>query len=101
MDPTISELIVGLTGCLGFFGGIIASVALVTRSPKAKAKAEIMRAQALAALEDKGGLMATVRSEELQLQNEEQSRRIQTLEEEVRFLRRLLPEGQEKPAASR
>ncbi len=98
MDPNVVTLVSSILGTVGFFGTVIGGIFVVTRSPKAKAKAEIMRAQALAALEDKGALMASVRGEELQLQNEEQARRIQALEEEVRFLRRLLPEGKGVPS---
>jgi len=96
MDANVVGLITGLFATVGFFGSVVTVVGMVVRSPNAKAKAEIMRAQALAAIEDKGALMASIRNEELMIQVEEQRKRIEYLEQELSFVRRLLPESGER-----
>jgi|GEM_PF-1960733 hypothetical protein len=90
--------IVGLVAVLGAFITPIAIVWTVVRGPKAKAQAEIMKAKALAQLEDKCGLIEAVKAEETSLIVQEQQKRLEALEEELRFMRRLL-EDKTKPGA--
>ena len=68
----------------------VAIVAFVMNSPKQKAKAEIMRRQALAQFDEKRGLLTAVKNEELELAVNDQQKRLDQLEDEVRFLRKLL-----------
>jgi hypothetical protein len=82
--------ITGIIAVIGTFTLPLAIVWTVARGPKAKAKAEIMKAEALGRIEDKRGLISTVKNEELSMTVNDQETRIERLEEEVRFLRSLL-----------
>ncbi len=68
----------------------LAIVWTVVRGPKARAQAEIMKAESLARLEDKRGLISAVKTEELSMVVSEQQARIETLEEELGFMKKLL-----------
>lgn len=80
----------GIIAIIAPFLTAITIVGLVTNGPKARAKAEIMKRQALAQIEDKRGLINAVANEELGLAVSDQQKRLEGLEEEVRFLRKLL-----------
>jgi hypothetical protein len=82
--------LIPIFGILFTFGTPVAIMAIIFNSPKAKVKAEIMRKQALAQLEDKRGLISAVKNEELELTVNDQQKRLDQLEDEVRFLRKLL-----------
>jgi hypothetical protein len=82
--------ITGMLAVLGTFTLPFAIVWTIVRGPKAKAKAEIMKAEALTRLEDKRGLISAVKTEELAMTVNDQETRIASLEEEVRFLKSLL-----------
>ena len=75
--------------CVPFLTAI-AIVGLIVRGPKARAKAEIMKAEALAKLEDKKRLLTAVDTEELSMGMAEQAKRIEELETELSFLKRVL-----------
>jgi hypothetical protein len=85
----MGDLIPLMGVCMPFLTAI-AIVGLVVRGPKAKAKAEIMKAEALARLEDKKRLLTAVDTEELSLSMAEQAKRIEELETEISFLKRML-----------
>jgi hypothetical protein len=80
----------GIIAVIGTFTLPLAIVWMVVRGPKAVAKAEIMRAEAQGRIEDKRGLISSVKTEELSMTVSDQESRIDRLEEEVRFLRNLL-----------
>jgi hypothetical protein len=82
--------ITGIIAILAPFLTAVTIVGFVINSPKAKVKAEIMRKEALAQLEDKRGLISAVKNEELELTMNDQQKRLDQLEDEVRFLRKLL-----------
>lgn len=64
-------------------------VYLATHGPKARARAEIMRAEGLAKIEEKRNLLGAVQNEELSMTVDAQEKRIGLLEDEVAFLRKL------------
>ncbi len=80
----------GIIAIIMVFATPIAIVGLVFHGPKAKAKAEIMKAEALGRIEDKKGLLSAVDAEETRLLVQDQQKRIEALEEEIGFMRRLL-----------
>jgi uncharacterized coiled-coil protein SlyX len=63
---------------------------LAMNGPKAKAKAEIMKAEAMARLDEKRNLLTDARIEETSMTVSEQDKRLERLEEEVSFLRKLM-----------
>jgi hypothetical protein len=72
------------------FATPIAIVGLVVTGPKARAKADIMKAAALAKMDEKKNLLAAVGMEETNILVQDQQKRIEALEEDIRFMRRLL-----------
>jgi hypothetical protein len=82
--------ITGLVAVIATFATPVAIVWIIARGPKAKAKAEIMKASALAKMDEKKGLYAAVDAEETNMLVQEQQKRIEGLEEEMRFMHRLL-----------
>jgi hypothetical protein len=84
MDPA------GILAIIGTFATPIAIVWLVARGPKARAKAEIMKAEAMARLDEKRGYFSAVNAEETNMLLQDQQKRLEAMEEEFRFMRRLL-----------
>jgi hypothetical protein len=65
-------------------------VGMALTGPKAKARAEIMKAESLAKLEGQRNLISAVNNEELVISVTEQKKRIDELEEEVAFLKKVI-----------
>jgi hypothetical protein len=82
--------IIPLAGMAFAFITSVTILSIVIRGPKAKAKAEIMKAEALARLEGQRTLISAVNNEELVISANEQKKRIDELEEEVAFLRKVI-----------
>jgi hypothetical protein len=72
------------------FATPIAIVGMIVTGPKARAKADIMKAAALAKMDDKKNLLAAVDMEETNILIQDQQKRIEALEEDIRFMRKLL-----------
>jgi hypothetical protein len=82
--------IIPLAGMAFAFITSVSILSIVIRGPKAKAKAEIMKAEAMARLEGQRNLITAVNNEELGISVNEQRKRIDELEEEVAFLRKVI-----------
>jgi hypothetical protein len=81
-----------LGGMIVFFATAFMIVRTIVNSPKNKAKAEIMKQQQLAGVQDQKNLLSAVRAEELDMTMQAQEKRIALLEEELAFLRKLAEE---------
>jgi hypothetical protein len=86
-----------LGGMIVFFLTVFMVVRTIVNSPKAKAKAEILKQQQLAGVQDQKNLLSAVRAEEIDMTMQAQEKRIEALEEEVGFLRKL---AEEKPKST-
>jgi hypothetical protein len=82
--------ITGLIAVIMTFATPIIIVGLVVTGPKARAKAEIMKAAALAKIDDMKALYSAVDAEETNILIQDQQKRIEALEEDVRFMHKLL-----------
>ncbi len=82
--------ITGIIAVIMTFATSIAIVGLIFNGPKARAKAEIMKAEALSRMDDKKSLLSAVDVEETRLLVQDQQKRIEALEEEIGFMRRLI-----------
>jgi hypothetical protein len=86
----MSEILIPIIAISFPFLTAIVIVMLAMNGPKAKAKAEIMKAEAMARLDEKRNLLTDARIEETSMTVSEQDKRIEKLEEEVAFLRKLM-----------
>lgn len=84
------EFLIPLTAIVAPFLTALAIVWMALCGPRARAKAEIMKARALAELGMAGSEEDRALNRALMLSQTEQERRIGKMEEELQFLRKLL-----------
>jgi hypothetical protein len=77
-------------GMMVFFLSVVTIVKTIVNSPKARARAELIKQQQLAVTQDEKNLLSAVRAEEIDMNMQAQEKRIASLEDEVSFLRRVL-----------
>lgn len=80
----------GLVAIIAPFATAIAIVLIINFGPRSRAKAEIMKARAMAELEQQRLRITGANDERTALTLVEQEKRINSLEEEVNFLRKLV-----------